>query len=196
MCGGESSARLGRCGSDGPGEDGFIVIAVSVVASWRDILVACSISVGDPRSLRRAGFVGVVAISICNSSDALYKVSIPSGIITTSAVPTRSPVPRVDTRCNCWWERENDSGREPARKDLSHVNSCGRGIEGLDVRNGHETAQTEQGEQTVPHGCDGLSVSKIFLLRLFGRHMPPFWRGYADVGSHVAPTMIGRSAVS
>lgn len=33
-------------------------------------------------------------------------------------VPTRTPMPMVEMSCNRDWESENDSGRDPARKDL------------------------------------------------------------------------------
>lgn len=53
----------------------------------------------------------------------LYMVSMPSGMMTTSAVPTSTPVPIVDMMRNCRCERENERGREPARNELLVVNS-------------------------------------------------------------------------
>jgi hypothetical protein len=47
---------------------------------------------------------------------------MPSGTITISAVPTRTPVPIAVVNRSCRWEREKERGKEPARKDL--VESC------------------------------------------------------------------------
>ena len=51
-------------------------------------------------------------------SPALYRVSTPSGIITIRAVPTRTPMPIVDINLSRDCEREKESGKEPARKEL------------------------------------------------------------------------------
>lgn len=49
---------------------------------------------------------------------ALYRVSTPSGIMTMSEVPTRTPIPIVEMNRN--WEgfRENERGNSPARNEL------------------------------------------------------------------------------
>lgn len=57
----------------------------------------------------------------CEFPLALYSVSTPSGMITIREVPTRTPVPRAVIRRNCRGERENESGRMPAAKDLRGV---------------------------------------------------------------------------
>ena len=54
----------------------------------------------------------------CLGSLALYKVSTPSGMMTIKAVPTRTPIPMVEMRRSRDWDKENDSGSDPARKDL------------------------------------------------------------------------------
>lgn len=51
----------------------------------------------------------------------LYSVSIPSGIITTSEVPTKTPVPRAVMNRNCRFDRANESGRRPASMELDQV---------------------------------------------------------------------------
>ena len=54
----------------------------------------------------------------CPKTLALYSVSTPSGIMTIKDVPTKTPMPMVETSRNRGCESEKDSGREPARKDL------------------------------------------------------------------------------
>lgn len=49
---------------------------------------------------------------------ALYRVSTPSGMMTISDVPTKTPMPMVDIRRSRDWDRENERGRAPAKKDL------------------------------------------------------------------------------
>jgi hypothetical protein len=49
---------------------------------------------------------------------AEYMVSMPSGMMTTRAVPMRRPVPIAERRRVWRWVREKDSGSEPARKEL------------------------------------------------------------------------------
>ena len=55
---------------------------------------------------------------------ALYNVSTPSGMITIRAVPTKTPMPIVEIRRSRDGEREKESGKEPARKDLRLISSC------------------------------------------------------------------------
>jgi hypothetical protein len=52
----------------------------------------------------------------------LYIASMPSGMITTKDVPTRTPIPIVEISLNCDEERVMDNGNAPARKDLDSVN--------------------------------------------------------------------------
>ena len=52
-------------------------------------------------------------------------------MITISAVPTRRPVPRVEIRRICLWEREKKSGSEPARKDLFSLSIDAQALEDL-----------------------------------------------------------------
>ena len=40
-------------------------------------------------------------------------------MITMSAVPTRTPMPIVEISFNRACDKENDKGKEPARKDLT-----------------------------------------------------------------------------
>jgi hypothetical protein len=49
---------------------------------------------------------------------ALYTVSTPSGTITTKAVPTRIPLPNIDTICSSLRDKLKKSGTNPAPKDL------------------------------------------------------------------------------
>ena len=51
----------------------------------------------------------------------LYRVSTPSGIMTISEVPTKTPMPKVEIRRNCDCDRVRDRGNRPARKDLGVV---------------------------------------------------------------------------
>lgn len=87
---------------------------------------------------------------------ALYMVSIPSGMMTMSEVPTSTPVPsRVMMRS--WREdREKERGRMPARKELRASIGVLRAVRLLvrgrdDLRNSHYRAQGEQHEKAVPH---------------------------------------------
>lgn len=49
---------------------------------------------------------------------ALYSVSTPSGMMTIKDVPTKTPMPMVETSRSRDCEREKESGKEPAKKDL------------------------------------------------------------------------------
>lgn len=40
--------------------------------------------------------------------------------MTIKQLPTSKPAPREAMSRNCEWERENDNGSAPARKELSH----------------------------------------------------------------------------
>ena len=55
---------------------------------------------------------------MCTSDPEEYIASMPSGIITTKDVPTRTPIPIVEISRNCDEERVMDNGNAPARKDL------------------------------------------------------------------------------
>lgn len=55
---------------------------------------------------------------VCMVGLALYMVSIPSGIMTISDVPTSTPVPRSVMMRSWREERLKESGNIPARKDL------------------------------------------------------------------------------
>lgn len=88
---------------------------------------------------------------------ALYIVSMPSGIMTISEVPTRTPAPNNVRMRNWRGESEKESGRMPARNELHSlaVDSWGgkenRGGAGHS-RDAHYCAQGEQHEEAVPHG--------------------------------------------
>ncbi len=59
-----------------------------------------------------------VACEWSTGAPALYKVSIPSGIIMIRHVPTSKPVP-IDEMAREWFcDSPKESGRRPARKDL------------------------------------------------------------------------------
>lgn len=84
---------------------------------------------------------------------------MPSGMMTTSAVPTSTPVPIAEMARICFWDRERVSGREPAKKDLKRrqlrLPSHGewKGTRFRYLRDGHYRAQCEQKKQSVPHCC-------------------------------------------
>ncbi len=62
-------------------------------------------------------------VCVCPVVPALYSVSMPSGMMTMSAVPTRTPVPRADVKRNWRCDRARDSGSMPARNDLRSLKS-------------------------------------------------------------------------
>ena len=113
-------------GMTGPGIELISGVVESSAALRLEMCGMC----GGPKSLNvREGtsrilrFDGVtepefLALCSCGLSFAVYSVSTPSGIITTNAVPTRTPMPIVDIRRSRDWEREKDRGKDPARKDL------------------------------------------------------------------------------
>ena len=120
-CGSASkSCAFRSSGRTGPGRTlyGF----ASGDASSKDVartLTECNPS--TPRCTILAW--GIILLRLCVSAEyslALYNVSTPSGRITISAVPTRTPIPMVDIRRNLDCERVNDRGSDPAMKDLSH----------------------------------------------------------------------------
>ncbi len=55
----------------------------------------------------------------CALLPALYMVSMPSGIMTMSEVPTKTPTPRRVIMRSWRCERLKESGRLPAKKELS-----------------------------------------------------------------------------
>jgi hypothetical protein len=63
----------------------------------------------------------LLLVCMCTSVPELYIASMPSGMITTKDVPTRTPIPIVEIRRNCDEERVMDNGNAPARKDLDTV---------------------------------------------------------------------------
>jgi len=67
------------------------------------------------------GMVGWIALGescVCTWAVALYIVSMPSGMMTMSEVPTSTPAPsRVRVR-SCRGVREKESGTMPAMKEL------------------------------------------------------------------------------
>ena len=71
--------------------------------------------------LMGAGMLPLRSCTWGEASLALYNVSTPSGMITIKAVPTRTPIPMVEIRRSRDCEREKESGREPARKDLDSL---------------------------------------------------------------------------
>ena len=83
---------------------------------------------------------------------ALYMVSMPSGMMTMSEVPTRTPVPSRVTMRSCRCESDSDRGRMPARKELQLSVDGMRWVRREDSRQGHEGAQGEQHQKSVPHG--------------------------------------------
>lgn len=65
-----------------------------------------------------------IALRVClwlDTSPALYNVSTPSGMMTMRDVPTNTPIPTVEISRSRDCERGKESGKEPARKELSKI---------------------------------------------------------------------------
>lgn len=87
----------------------------------------------------------------CVDTPALYRVSTPSGMITIRAVPTRTPIPIVEISRSRDCDREKDSGREPARKDLLRQSMFWTSWNAKEdgARNCHDDAESEKHQKTV-----------------------------------------------
>lgn len=63
----------------------------------------------------------LLLVCMCASVPDEYSASMPSGIITTKDVPTRTPIPIVEISRSCDEDKVMDNGNAPARKDAKAI---------------------------------------------------------------------------
>jgi hypothetical protein len=68
----------------------------------------------------------LLLVCMCASVPDEYSASMPSGIITTKDVPTRTPIPIVEISRSCDEDKVMDNGNAPARKDLLTVSKSSK----------------------------------------------------------------------
>lgn len=126
-CGGCEVTRgsvfsVSPAGITGPGISLNILSATSPLSQYRRNGCAKSAARTSSPLLRHRTSSGAADICrrwcVCVVALALYSVSTPSGMMTISDVPTKTPMPIVDIRRSRDWDRENERGRAPAKKDL------------------------------------------------------------------------------